>query len=310
MSYDAVMTSEPIYRGMSRDEIDRAYDNRGAVPNSRACLARWAEASLELYRTVPAHRDLHYGADPRQRMDFFPARHSGRPTVFYIHGGYWQWCDKEDEAFIAAGPLAHDINVAIVEYTLCPQISLRGMVAEISAALRWLLPLLPELGADPTALVVAGSSAGAHLAAMMAGRPEVKGTLLISGIYELEPIRLSRMNETLRLDVMSSMHNSPILNLPEHAGPACFAVGSGELPEMLRQSKEYYQAWVGNDLPGWRETLEGTDHFTIMDELAAPNGRLTSAVLRLFVRIAETPALSAGTATLAGRRGPDSVEHP
>ena len=229
MSYDAVMTSEPIYRGMSRDEIDRAYDNRGAVPNSRACLARWAEASLELYRTVPAHRDLHYGADPRQRMDFFPARHSGRPTVFYIHGGYWQWCDKEDEAFIAAGPLAHDINVAIVEYTLCPQISLRGMVAEISAALRWLLPLLPELGADPTALVVAGSSAGAHLAAMMAGRPEVKGTLLISGIYELEPIRLSRMNETLRLDVMSSMHNSPILNLPEHAGPACFAVGSGEL---------------------------------------------------------------------------------
>jgi arylformamidase len=282
MLYDMAMTGDPIYRGMTREELDRAYDNRGAVPDSAAHLARWAEASAELYRTVPAHRDLHYGADPRQRLDFFPARHVGRPTVFFIHGGYWQWCDKEGEAFIAAGPLAHDINVAVVEYTLCPQISLAGMVAEIHAALTWLLPLLPELGADPAQLIVAGSSAGAHLAAMMAGRPDVKGTLLVSGLYELEPVRLSRLNAALRLDVMTSMHNSPILNLPDHAGPACFAVGRDELPEMLRQTSDYHRAWIDTGLPGWQVTLDGVDHFTIMDELADPDGRLTAALLRLL----------------------------
>jgi arylformamidase len=282
MLYDMAMTGDPIYRGMTRAELDRAYDNRGAVPDSAAHLARWAEASAELYRTVPAHRDLHYGADPRQRLDFFRARHLGRPTVFFIHGGYWQWGDKEDEAFIAAGPLAHDINVAVVEYTLCPQISLAGMVAEIHAALTWLIPLLPELGADPARLVVAGSSAGAHLAAMMAGRSDVKGSLLVSGIYELEPIRQSRLNAALRLDVMSSMHKSPILNLPGRAGPACLAVGRDELPEMLRQTSDYYQAWIGGGLPGWQAVLDGVDHFTILDELADPNGRLTAALLRLL----------------------------
>ncbi|MDB5397956.1 MAG: esterase/lipase [Rhodospirillales bacterium] len=281
MLREMVMMCAPIYRGMTREELDRAYDNRGHVPDSAAWLARWAEASAELYRTTAAHRDLHYGADPRQRLDFFPAHSPGRPTVFFIHGGYWQWCDKEGEAFVARGPLAHDINVAVVEYTLCPQISLGGMVAEIHAALDWLIPLLPELGADPAMLVVAGSSAGAHLAAMVAGRVDVKGTLLVSGLYELEPIRLSRLNAALQLDVMTSMHNSPILNLPARAGPACFAVGQDELPEMLRQTADYLDAWVGSGLPGWQATLDGVDHFSIMDELAEPDGRLTSALVRL-----------------------------
>jgi arylformamidase len=275
------MTGAPIYRGMTRNELDRAYDNRGAVHDSAAHLARWAEASAELYRTTPAHRDLHYGAGPRERLDFFPARSMGRPTVFFIHGDYWQSSNKEDEAFVAQGPLAHDINVAIVEYTLCPQISLSGMVAEINSALNWLIPLLPELGAHPTAMILAGSSAGAHLAAMMSGRADVKGTLLISGLYELEPIRLSRLNDALRLDVMTSHRNSPILNLPDSASPTCFAVGEDELPEMLRQTADYLDAWVSARLPGWPATLSGVNHFSIMDELADPDGRLTAAVVRL-----------------------------
>ncbi len=81
---------------------------------------------------------------------------------------------------------------------------------------------------------------------------------------------------------MTSMHNSPILNLPDRAGPACFAVGRDELPEMLRQTNDYYQAWIGRGLSGWQATLDGVDHFTIMDELADPNGRLTAALLRLL----------------------------
>jgi arylformamidase len=272
---------QEIYRGMTRGELDRAYDNRAAVADSAACLARWAEMSWNLYQKVEVHRDLQYGSAPRQRIDFFPARSAGRPTVLFIHGGYWQWCDKEDEVFVAAGPLAHDINVAVVEYTLCPDIDIDGMVAQMHAAVDWLIPNLPAFDADPDMLIVAGSSAGAHLAAMLAWRPDVRGTLLISGLYELEPITLTRLNDAIRMDGDMAVRNSPVFHLPASAGPVCFAVGEDELPEMLRQTADYHTAWSGAGLPGWMTVLSGVNHFTIMDEMAAVDGRLTGEILRL-----------------------------
>lgn len=270
-----------VYRGMTQCELDRAYDNRGHVRDYATYLARWAEASAALYREVTVYRDLRYGPAPRQRLDFFPARTAGQPTVFFIHGGYWQWCDKEEECFVARGPLAHDINVAAVEYTLCPQIDLDGIVAEMHAALDWLVPRLPDWGADPCRLIVAGSSAGAHLAAMLAGRPDVRGTMLISGLYELEPIRLTRLNAVIGMDRDMALRNSPILNMPAQAGPVCFAVGADELPEMWRQTQDYCASWLAAKLSGWELTVLGSNHFSIMDEMADPAGSLTAAILRL-----------------------------
>jgi acetyl esterase/lipase len=234
-----------------------------------------------LYQSRPVIRDLHYGSAPRQRLDFFPAGRVGQPTLFFIHGGYWQWGRKEDEAFVAAGPLAHDINVVNAEYTLCPEISLDGIVAEIHAALDWLNPRLAELNADPSQLIVGGSSAGAQLAALTLRRSDVTGALLISGVYDLEPIGLSGLNEALRMDMRMARRNSPLLQLPASAAPVCFAVGADELPELIRQTHHYRQTWGAAGLPGWSATLSAVNHFSIMDELAQQDGRLTTALLRL-----------------------------
>lgn len=267
---------------MTQAELDRAYDNRHHVANYAAILARWAEESAVLYRSAPVLRDLRYGPGPRHRIDFFPASSRRRPTFFYIHGGYWQWCDKEDEAFVARGPLAHDINVAIVEYTLCPAISLDGIVAELQTALGWLTPRLSDFGANPGSVIVGGSSAGAHLAAMLIGRADVGGALLVSGLYDLEPIRHLDLNAIIGLDEASASRNSPICHLPAVAGPVCFAVGADELPEMIRQTDDYHAAWTKAGLPGWLLPIGGTDHFTVMDELSRPDGRLTAALQALF----------------------------
>jgi hypothetical protein len=159
------------------------------------------------------------------------------------------------------------------------------MVAEIHSALDWLTPSLSALDADPNALIIAGSSAGAHLAAMMLGRPDVKAALLVSGIYDLEPVRLLGLNAAIGLNSVTAVQNSPILNLPAQAGPTCFAVGDQELPEMLRQTGDYHAAWMAQGLPGRQAVLSGVDHFTIMDEMAAPGGRLTSAILELCQRL-------------------------
>src|SRR5205823_12626677 len=121
-------------------------------------------------------------------------------------------------------------------------------------------------------------SAGGHLTAMTMMLGAVKGAVAISGIYDLEPIRLNYLNERLGLDAAEAMRNSPLLHMPPTAGRLIVAYGSNELPELCRQSVDYAQAWVDRGLPGDLLPVDGTDHFTILETLADPNGALAQAL--------------------------------
>jgi arylformamidase len=111
--------------------------------------------------------------------------------------------------------------------------------------------------------------------------PRVAGGLAISGIYDLEPIRLNYLNEKLSLDAVEADRNSPLRHLPSRAAPLVVAVGLGELPELIRQSEEYAAAWRAHGLPGEYLPLAGHDHFSILDELARPDGKLVASLKTL-----------------------------
>ena len=140
---------------------------------------------------------MRFGPRERQRIDFFRAGSPGAPLLVFIHGGYWQMRRKETFRFLAAGALHHGISVALPGYTLAPEQNLAGIVTEIRDALRWLREHADSLGFDRSRIVVAGWSAGGHLAAMAADEPGVTGVLAISGIFDLEPIRLCYLNDKL-----------------------------------------------------------------------------------------------------------------
>ena len=114
--------------------------------------------------------------------------------------------------------------------------------------------------------------------------PEVRGGIAISGIYDLEPIRLNYLNEKLGLDVAEAERNSPVRHLPPAAGELVVAYGSRELPELCRQSIEYARAWTERGLPGRLLPVDRADHFTILDALARPEGLLTQALLAMLGR--------------------------
>jgi arylformamidase len=90
---------------------------------------------------------------------------------------------------------------------------------------------LAEYGADPNRLYVSGHSAGGHLTAMTMPLAEVHGGIAISGIYDLEPIRLNYLNEKLGLDAAEADRNSPVRHLPAKVGELVVAYGTRELDD-------------------------------------------------------------------------------
>jgi len=270
-----------LYRGMDRAALDAAYNNSAAVPTVDAMRADWDARSARVRQRGGAHLDLAYGEAPRRRLDLFLCGNAGAPTLMFIHGGYWQRNDKERFAFVAEGPLAHGINVAVVEYTLAHQARIDGIVGEIRQSVAWLGEHLDDYGADPARLYVSGHSAGGHLTATMMQLGAVRGGLAISGLYDLEPIRLNYLNEKLGLDAAEAQRNSPILHLPSRARPLVIAYGGAELPELCRQSRDFADAWLGRGLPGRLLPVAGANHFSILESLADPHGGLTHAVVAL-----------------------------
>jgi acetyl esterase/lipase len=271
-----------LYRGMDRAALDAAYNNRLAVPGFAALSEERRKRSDSVRAARRPRADLRYGEGARERLDFFPARTAGAPILAFIHGGYWQSNDKEPSSFLVEGPLAHGFAVALIEYTLAPAADLDRIVGEVHRAVAWLAEHAGELGADAARLYVSGHSAGGHLAATMLDHPAVAGVIAISGLFDLEPIRLCYLNDKLGLTVDSAHANSPLLDLPARSAPCVVAVGADELPELVRQSAQYAAALAANGLPARYLPLAGHDHFTVLDELARPEGALCEALLGLM----------------------------
>lgn len=268
------------YRGMDKAALDAAYNNSAAIGGPEArdrFVADATKRSAALAERLRPQVNLAYGAAPRQTLDFFSCGTPGAPTLAFIHGGYWRSMTKEVFGYVAAGPLAHGLHVANIEYTLTPQIRLAGIVAEIRQALAWLGAHLGQLGGDPGKLYIAGHSAGGHLTAAAIAEPGVKGGIAISGVFDLEPIRLGTMNDDIRLDADEVRRCSPQFNLPDRAPPLIVAVGGGELPEFLRQSDAYYATWTAKGLQGKLLKLGMHNHFSVLEDLADPRGPLALA---------------------------------
>jgi arylformamidase len=274
--------SELVWRNMTRAELDAAYDNRAAVADSAERLAQWSERSARLRARHPEMLDLRYGPRERNCIDLFACGAADAPLLAFIHGGYWQRNSKEVFSCMAEGPLAHHFDVALIGYTLAPQASLTDIVAEIHAGLRWLRREGPRHGVGRGKLVVSGWSAGGHLTAMSIDIEAVDGGLAISGIFDVEPCRLNNLNDRLAMSADEARAMSPLHHLPaRRAKPLTIAYGTAELPELQRQSQDYWRASSAAGLPVTVLPLAEKNHFSILDELAAPDGQLVAALRSL-----------------------------
>lgn len=271
---------QTIYRGMTRDQLDDAYNNGKAVADSPQWIVEWTHRSQETRRRSDAVLDSAYGPRERQRFDYFPSGRSGAPLFVFIHGGYWVRNGIGMFSFLAEGPNACGIDFVTLGYTLAPEARLHEIVDEIRNGLTH-LQNAGGFGYDPGRIYVGGWSAGGHLAAIAADHPAVRGTLPISGIFDLEPLSLNYLNDPLQLTPDDILNLSPQRLLRAGLPPMRIMSGGNELPELQRQSADYASAAQAAELDARLFVLPGHHHYSILDELAKPNGFVTQTLAAL-----------------------------
>ncbi|WP_042220901.1 alpha/beta hydrolase [Kutzneria albida] len=269
-----------VYRGFDQATLDREYSPSSRVADMGVYLREYASASLAARRAL-AFREYRYGPLDCERLDFFPAGRARAPLVVFVHGGYWQELDKSDSSFPATGFLSAGAAFAAIGYGLAPAFSLPEIVDQVRRALRWLLAHAGELGVDRIHLV--GHCAGAQLvlAALLADEAlaAVSGVTALSGVYDLEPVRLSYVNGPLGLDRRTAAELSPIRQLCRPLPPLLVAVGGIETAEFARQHEEFVLAarrWA----PVRDLVLPARNHFDIPFDLADPASPLGAAQSR------------------------------
>ncbi|HXH01929.1 MAG TPA: alpha/beta hydrolase [Candidatus Competibacteraceae bacterium] len=275
-----------IYRGFDRAALDREYSPSSRVGGDiEPYLRRYAELSEQARAQPGARPGLAYGEHPDEVLDLFLPQDDGPwPLHVFIHGGYWQALSQRDSGFMAPMFQSQGVACAALNYTLAPAASIGEMIGQCRRALAWLYRHAAKLGIDRARIAVSGHSAGAHLLAMLLatdwtrlGLPAdlIKGALLISGIYDLEPIRLSYVDAPLGLTAQQVAAWSPQYLEMHVRCPVAVVWGANETDEFKRQSRAFAARLAAAGLPVEAREYAGLNHFDIVLELCRTESELS-----------------------------------
>ncbi len=256
------------------------YDTSATIKDDvTVFFRRWRAWSDDVRAHTLHARDLRYGESADETLDLV-VPHTGAPLVVFFHGGYWRRLHKDDHTFVARGLAPHGVAVAIVNYGLAPAVPLEEIVAQAQRSVAWLRANATAHGADPSRIVVAGHSAGGHLAAMCAVDAPVAGVVSLSGLHDLRPIAKSFVNEWLQLDDARAAALSPALLAPAAPTRVEAIAGTRESEAFKDQARALADAWraYGCDASSGESD---DDHFTLLSRLVDPNDPLTTRIAEL-----------------------------
>jgi arylformamidase len=273
--------------------LDAQYNNRARIAEHPQIFARWAARSAEVRARGRCDLDIAYGLTPGQRLDVFPCEEAAAPVLVYIHGGWWRSLDKSDQSLVAPAFVRGGATVVVVNYDLCPGVGIDAIALQMTQALAWVWRHIGRWRGDRRRIVLAGHSAGAHLAAMLLCcdwskvAPDLPADLVqaavgLSGVYDLEPLAHTPfLQADLRLDAAQVARLSPA-RFPAPRGARFAAlVGAQESEEFLRQNALLAQAW-GRGVVSVTEALPAVNHLTIVDALAEPGTRVQALLWELM----------------------------
>lgn len=281
------------YERLSDAEMTQHFMPRLAVPDHEIWLAEDERLSAKTRASLSHRRDQRYGPGPKQILDIFPAVKPQSPVLIFFHGGYWRGLTKDHYSFIAEPFLAAGFAAVLVEYDLCPGITLPALVEEIRDSVRWIHRESTGFNGDPGRLVMAGNSAGAHLAAMMLAHDWTKdgltndfiaGAALVTGIYDLSPIPRIQVSDDVKLTPAEIAAMSPMNLSIQVKAPCLVAVGGAEPELWIEQSRRFHMKLMRDGVTSQLMILPRQHHFSITRGLGEASSLMFRALLALISR--------------------------
>lgn len=281
--------SEFVYKRYQREEMEKHFDPRVAVPDHQ----RWADereaASRNNRERLKSTLDVPYGTSPRQVIDIFPSEKSDAPVLVYVHGGYWVRGGKDHNCHFVDLFGKMGITVALVEYDLCPEVSVTDIVQQVRSAISWIYKNISAYGGDPAKIYICGVSAGGHLVTMALAHDWeienlpchiIKGCVAISGVYDLDAVLHVAVNEQIRLNPQTARENSPLIHPPLPNAPLVVAVGGGEPDGWKQMSRDLYELVKKRGVSCEYLEVPKANHFMLSSHLTDSESLITRAIFK------------------------------
>jgi arylformamidase len=281
--------SDNLYKGFRQDEMEYQYNPRVSVPEFpelakvRAAQARKVRERAKSWLNVP------YGSSPPEMVDIYAAEKPGGPVLVYIHGGYWRSGSKEDNCNFVPTFTKRGATVVLVEYDLCPQVTVTDIVRQTRASVAWVYKNIIRYSGDPSKLFISGHSAGGHLTAMALahdwqkdGLPPdlIKGAVATSGVYDLDMVMNISVQAQVHMTPEIAKLNNPFFNPPRVKCPLVVAVGGDEPEGWQQMSKDYFEFCRQNGMQVEYLIEPGANHYTMSEHLLDDSRPITQAMIR------------------------------
>ena len=279
------------YKGFRQDELEYQYNPRVSVPEYPELAKVRAAQARKVRESVQSWLNIAYGSSPRETLDIYAAEKPNGTVMIYIHGGYWRSGSKEDNCNFVPTFTRRGATVVLVEYDLCPKVTVTDIVRQTRAAIAWTYKNILRYGGDPAKLFVSGHSAGGHLTALALahdwgkdGLPGdlIRGAAATSGVYDLDVVMKISVQQDVHFTPEIARANSPFANPPRVKCPLLVAVGGAE-PKGWQQMSQDYFAFCKEHGMGAEYLIEpDANHYTMTERLLDDQRPLTRAMIKLL----------------------------
>jgi arylformamidase len=257
----------PVFRNYDQTALDAQYEQRAWVPHADEIIKTFGTRSDAVRKALGEPRTEKYGPGAIETLDIYG---EGRSAFMFIHGGAWKRQTKRENAFAAEWFVQRGVAFVVPDFALLPSVTLPEMAAQVCRSVEWTLKNYGEV-------VLCGHSSGGHLAGCALLKTVPKSALLVSGVYDLLPVRLSARNEYVRIDEKLEQEYSPIRHIDRIRCPVTVGWGEKEGAEFYRQSKEFAEKLKAPTVIG-----KGLNHFEVILTLADPGSPLAKAAAAML----------------------------
>jgi arylformamidase len=286
-----------FHKKFTSEELDAQYNLRAGRPDYEVTvIPSWQTRSEQARDSLDKKLDIRYGEGDKQLLDVFYCGDASAPTLVYFHGGYWQRGDKSIYSFLATPFTDSGVNVVVVGYDLCPNVSITRISEQAREAMIWLWRNGSDIGINSNRFNVMGHSAGGHITQMLMGTDWsalgddlsidlIKLGIPVSPLSYLEPVRLTEnLNAGIQMTQEEAERESPMTNHPPSTNAQqLVVVGGAETDEFHRQAQMYVDKFNTSTRTIELYVVPDVDHFDELNVLSNKDSPFFTMVRGLLV---------------------------